>query len=257
MNRARTNVNSASAHLLVGRLGAFTLIELLLTIVIFAVILASINAVFFGAMRLRQKSADASVKALPLELTLSTLRRDLAGIVKPGGTYAGILDSAANIQGLNEQNVGTEIFTTSGVFRDPQPWAEIQKVAYVLRDPTNRLGTVGRDLVRVVKRNLAPAVEEQPEEQRLLSEVNRIDFSFYDGTSWRTSWNSTNDLTTLPRAIRVEITLEPERLQGAEAQTARTVNSQFRPPIQLVVPVMVATVTNQTASAEDPTGGAL
>ena len=257
MNRARANVNSASSSLPVGRAGAFTLIELLLTIVIFAVILASINAVFFGAMRLRQKSADASVKALPLELTLSTLRRDLAGIVKPGGTYAGILDSAANIQGLNEQNVGTEIFTTSGVFRDPQPWAEIQKVAYVLRDPTNRLGTVGRDLVRVVKRNLAPAAEEQPEEQRLLSEVNRIDFSFYDGTSWRTSWNSTNDLTTLPRAIRVEITLEAERLQGAEAQTPRTVNSQFRQPIQLVVPVMVAAVTNQTASAEDPTGGAL
>jgi len=257
VNRARTNVNSDSSSLSVGRSGAFTLIELLLTIVIFAVILASINAVFFGSMRLRQKSADAAAKALPLELTLATLRRDLAGIVKPGGTYAGILDSAANIQGLNEQNVGTEIFTTSGVFRDPQPWAEIQKVAYVLRDPTNRLGTVGRDLVRVVKRNLYPAVEEQPEEQRLLSEVNRIDFSFYDGTSWRTSWNSTNDLTTLPRAIRVEITLEPERLQGAEAQTARTVSSQFRPPIQLVVPVMVAAVTNQTTEVEDPTGGAL
>lgn len=257
MNRPRANVNFASAHLPVGRSGAFTLIELLLTIVIFAVILASINAVFFGAMRLRQKSADAAARALPLELTLATLRRDLAGIVKPGGTYAGILDSAANIQGLNEQNVGTEIFTTSGVFRDPQPWAEIQKVAYVLRDPTNRLGTVGRDLVRVVKRNLAPAVEEQPEEQRLLSEVNRIDFSFFDGTSWRTSWNSTNDLTTLPRAIRVEITLEPERLQGQEAQTARTVNSQFRPPIQLVVPVMVAAVTNQSAGTEAPTGGAL
>lgn len=257
MNRLRANSNPAPPALPAGRAGAFTLIELLLTIVIFAVVLAAINAVFFGAMRLRQKSADAAAKALPLELTLTTLRRDLAGIVKPGGTYAGILDSAANIQGLNEQNVGTEIFTTSGVFRDPQPWAEIQKVAYVLRDPTNRLGSVGRDLVRVVKRNLYPAVEEQPEEQRLLSEVNRVDFTFYDGTSWRTSWNSTNDLTTLPRAIRVEITLEPERLQGQEAQTARTVNSQFRPPIQLIVPIMIAAVTNQTATTEDSTGGAL
>jgi general secretion pathway protein J len=230
--------------------GAFTLIELLLAIVIFSMILAAVNAVFFGAMKLRQKTADSATKAQPLELTLATLRRDLAGIVLPGTNFAGVLDSAAQIQGLTEQNVGTEIFTTSGVFRDNLPWAEIQKIAYVLRDPTNRLSSSGRDLVRIVKRNLLPAAEEQAEEQRLMSDVNRVDFSFYDGSSWRTSWNSTNELTTLPRAIKVEITLEPEPpAPGSRATTTS------RLPIQMVVPIMLASVTNSTAT--NSTGGVL
>jgi type II secretion system protein J len=230
---------------------AFTLIELLLAIVIFSMILAAVNAVFFGAMKLRQKTADSATKAQPLELTLATLRRDLAGIVLPGTNFAGVLDSAAQIQGLTEQNVGTEIFTTSGVFRDNLPWAEIQKIAYVLRDPTNRLSSSGRDLVRIVKRNLLPAAEEQAEEQRLMSDVNRVDFSFYDGSSWRTSWNSTNELTTLPRAIKVEITLESE----PPAPGSRATTTASRLPIQMVVPIMLASVTNSTAT--NSTGGVL
>ena len=140
--------------------GAFTLIEVLLAIVIFALVLAAVNAVFFGAIRLRQKTADSAAKAMPVELALATLRRDLSGIVMPGGTYAGILDSAATIQGINQQDVGTEIYTTSGVFRAGSPWAAIQKVPYLLRDPTHRTASAGRDLVRVVKRNLGPAPEE-------------------------------------------------------------------------------------------------
>ncbi len=235
-----------------GRRPAFTLIELLLAIVIFAMVLAAVNAVFFGAMRLRQKTAASASKALPVELTLTTLRRDLAGIVMPGGTFAGVLDSAASIQGSTEQNVGTEIFTTSGSFRETQPWGDIQKVAYVLRDPTNRVASGGRDLVRVVKRNLQPALEEQAEEQRLMSDVSRIDFTFYDGTSWRASWNSTNEATTLPRAIKVEITVEPE-LSPPGARPAQPLS---RTPIQMIVPVMVASVTNST-STTDTAGGAL
>jgi type II secretion system protein J len=239
------------AHFPTCRRSAFTLIELLLAIVIFSMILAAVNAVFFGAMKLRQKTADSATKAQPLELTLATLRRDLAGIVLPGTNFAGVLDSAAQIQGLTEQNVGTEIFTTSGVFRDNLPWAEIQKIAYVLRDPTNRLSSPGRDLVRIVKRNLLPAAEEQAEEQRLMSDVNRVDFSFYDGSSWRTSWNSTNELTTLPRAIKVEITLESE--PPAPGSWATTTASRL--PIQMVVPIMLASVTNSTAT--NSTGGVL
>ena len=231
--------------------GAFTLIELLLAIVIFALVLAAVNAVFFGAMRLRQKTADSAAKAMPVELASATLRRDLSGIVMPGGTYAGILDSAATIQGINGQEVGTEIYTTSGVFRDRSPWADIQKVAYVLRDATNRTASAGRDLVRVVKRNLGPVSEEQADEQRLMTGVGRLDLSFYDGTTWRTSWNSTNDATTLPKAIKVEIAMAPEPFApGVRQGPAQAVRS-----IQMIVPVMVASMTNSTGSTST-TGGA-
>jgi len=38
---------------------AFTLIEIMLAVAIFAVVLAAINGVFYGAMRLRAKTAAA------------------------------------------------------------------------------------------------------------------------------------------------------------------------------------------------------
>ncbi len=233
------------------RPSGFTLIELLLAMVIFAVVLAAINTVFFGTMRLWQKTADSAQRALPEQQTLATLRRDLDGIVVPGGTFAGALNSSATIEGINQQDVGTEIFTTSGGTRTAQPWGDIQRVAYVLRDSTNRTSATGRDLVRVVKRNLLPALDSDAEEQWMMSDVERIDFSFYDGANWRTSWNSTNEVTPLPKAIRVEITVaratpEPGRARASNISAA---------PLQLVVPVLVAASTNTTASAGS-TGGA-
>ena len=224
---------------------AFTLIELLLAMMIFAVVLAAVNTVFFGAMRLWQKTTDSAQRSLPVQQTVATLRRDLTGIVVPGGTFAGFLNSSANIQGLNQQDVGTEIFTTSGSRRSTQPWGDIQSVAYVLRDPTNRTVYAGRDLVRVVKRNLLPVLQAEAEEQWLMSGVERIDFSFYDGTGWRTSWNSTNDITALPTAIKVEIIVAPEPVEAGRARPS----SLTQAPLKLVVPILVVASTNSTASA--------
>ncbi|MSU36720.1 MAG: prepilin-type N-terminal cleavage/methylation domain-containing protein [Pedosphaera sp.] len=223
----------------------FTLIELLLAMVIFAVVLAAINTVFLGAMRLWQKTADSSQRALPEQQTLASLRRDLAGIVVPGGTFAGALNTSATIDGINQQDVGTEIFTTSGTLRTTQPWADIQRVAYVLRDSTNRTSAAGQDLVRVVRRNPLPALEAEAEEHWMMSGVERIDFSFYDGSNWRTSWNSTNETTLLPKAIRVEITVAQEISGPGRGRNANTSLTS----LQLLVPVLVAASTNTTASA--------
>ncbi len=230
------------------RSSAFTLIELLLAMTIFAVVLAAVNGVFFGAMRLWKKTTDTAQRGLPVQQTFATLRRDLSGIIPPGGTFAGILNSTASIQGLNQQDVGLEIFTTSGTRRSTLPWGDIQSVAYVLRDPTNRTEYAGRDLVRVLKRNLLPVLQVEAEEQRLMSGVERIDFSFYDGSSWRTSWNSTNDVTPLPKAIKVEIVVAPEPTETGRPRP----NTFALAPLQLVVPILVTASTN---TATTSTGG--
>src|SRR5262249_6789820 len=58
-------------------LAAFTLLELLIAVSIFAMVLTAINGVFYGAMRL-QKSASRTVEAsLPLQQTVASLKRDL------------------------------------------------------------------------------------------------------------------------------------------------------------------------------------
>src|SRR3989442_1769371 len=82
---------------------AFTLLELLLAVAIFAVVLASINAVFYSAMRLQRRASGTIEESLPLQQTVTILKRDLQGLVAPGGVLAGPLQSgmfSGNSSGL-------------------------------------------------------------------------------------------------------------------------------------------------------------
>ena len=107
----------------------------------------------------------------------------------------------------------------------------------------------GFDLIRVVTRNLSPALQEEPIDQWLMTGVEQMQFSFYDGTSWRTSWNSTNETTVLPRAIRVQIQMAlPDASQLSQDRSVRITRS----PIELVVPVLVTASTNTTQTASTP-----
>lgn len=250
MNLARHHSrNRAASATLASTRNGFTLMELLLAIVVSAVVLAAINGVFFGAMRLRNRTAESLDRTLPVQNALAMIRRDLMGIQLPGGTFAGILNSAATISGETETETGPEIYTNTGALTDYLPWGDIQRIAYVLRAPTNQMGSVqGRDLVRVANRNLLPPVQDEPVEQRLLSDVELLEFSFYDGQSWRTTWNSTNEITSLPRAIRVTLTMSPPR---SRSETLTPADRQ-RPVHQLVVPILLSPATN--AVAGDTTG---
>src|SRR4051812_27608323 len=69
--------------------GAFTLLEVMLAIVIFSIVLAAIHTVFYAAVQLRNKTTQAVEQAIPLQQTLAIIKRDLANIVLPGGTFAG------------------------------------------------------------------------------------------------------------------------------------------------------------------------
>lgn len=227
-------------------LGGFTLMELLLAIAVSAVVLAAINGVFFAAMRLRNRTAEQLDASIPLQNALTILRRDLMGIQLPGGKFTGTLNSAATINGENETETGTDIYTNTGRIEEDLPWGDIQRVAYILRAPTNSASrNSGRDLVRVVNRNLLPPVQDEPVEYRLLSGVELLEFSFYDGQTWRNTWNSTNETTTLPLAIKVTLTLAtPQQRNGATIPANRQ-----RPVHELIVPILLGAATNATSTA--------
>jgi hypothetical protein len=141
---------------------------------------------------------------------------------------------------MDQQGGGTDIYTSTGIVDGTSPWANMQKVCYTLKQSTTRNGA-GKDLVRLVSRNLLPTTQEEVEEQWLMSDVAQIQFSFYDGTQWRTSWDSTSETTVLPMAIKVQIDLAP-----------KNADPRSQTPVQLVVPVMVQVNTNQTQTT---TGG--
>lgn len=216
----------------------FTLLELLLAVAIFGVVLAAINTVFFSAMRLRNKTSSAIEEALPVQQTLSLLKRDLQGLMVPG-TIAGPLQTAT-VGGVMSQQGGPVFYTCSAVLDDVSPFGDVQKVTYALKNPTTQ--TVGRDLVRLVERNILTN-QEQPVEQWLMSGVENLRFSYYDGNTWKDVWDSTfPDTVTgrtnlLPRAVKVQLLL------------AAAYGEPRKFPVEMVVPIVVEGRSNQVQTA--------
>jgi hypothetical protein len=187
-----------------------------------------------------------------LQHCLTLIQSDLQGIAVPGGTYTGTFKTDT-IGGTSQwgKPAGPELRTTTGRINDSEPWGDIQKVAYYLRQPTNSLGSVGFDLFRVITRNLAPSLDEDAQEQWILSGVDRLDWEFYDGSTWKTTWDPTVDTAALPKAIRVQLVVyEPQ--ENPEATTS-IAQRQTRSPIELVVPILVAASTNTTTTASTTT----
>jgi prepilin-type N-terminal cleavage/methylation domain-containing protein len=245
-----------TAHRRFKRKQGFTLMEVIIAVVAFAIVLAAINAVFYGALRLRNKTVASFDEALPLQQALAIIKRGLANIVLPGGTLSGSLQSrpttglntgsssagAATGTAILPGQVSPNFYTAAGIADEISPFGDIQKVSYLLTDSTN--GTAGKSLVRSVSRNLLPSLQEQPVQQSLMSGVQAISFLYYDGNQWRNSWDSTiadtrTGLTnTLPQAIKVQLALASERI------------GRFAPaPIELIVPVVVQARTNGTTQA--------
>lgn len=223
--------------------------EVLLAVAVCAIVILAVNTVFFGALRLRNKTAAVFDEAVPLQQAVNFIKRDLAGIQFPSSNtnnpMAGPLQTSATASLANStdlagggQRVCPDLYTASAVVDDSSPYSEIQKVAYFLALPTN--GASGRDLIRSVSRNLLPAATEQPVQQWLMGGVDTVTFLYYNGTEWADSWDSTTT-SNLPTAIKVQITMAMED----KSRTADT-------PVEIVVPVVVQGRSNTTSTA---TGG--
>ena len=226
----------------------FTLIEVLIATAVFAVVLVSMHGVFYGALRLRNKTTAEVEKVMPLQHALAIIKRDLEGLVVPGGTLAGALQTSPTntIAPRGRVMSGPPLCTATGPLYETLPWAELQKVTYYLAEPTNRTSGLGLDLHRAVTRNLLPVlVEGEPEDQWLLGGVERIEFWFHDGSDWRTTWDSTTETTPLPRGIRMDLELTPQPDQQYD-----------QPVISVVVPLLVQASTNETSQASQSTGEA-
>lgn len=225
-NRGR-QINSARA---------FTLIEVLLAVAVFAIVLGAINSVFFGALRLRNKTAETLEAAVPLQQALNTIQRDLEGMMLPGGRFAGTFSTSVEGMSNNVAFIGErltpDIFTTSGSVSDSARWSDAQKVAYFLALPTSSTIPSGKDLVRQVTANLLPVSVEEPEVQWLMGGVQDMALQYFDGLVWSETWSDTN----LPSAIRVQLTLAAEYRSSAKVPA----------PIELIVPVLIQASTNST-----------
>jgi type II secretion system protein J len=216
----------------------FTLIELILAIAVMAVVLVAVNAVFFTSLRLRDRMHAVVDEALPLERTLSVLRRDLQGAVPPSGLLSGDF-KVGGVTSLGASlPVDIEFCTTTGALLENQPWGEVQRVTYALRQPGDR-SAAGMDLIRSVTRNLLSSTTPQPEDQWMMGGIERVEYYCFDGSQWRNTWDTSQTDTNLPSAIRVRLQMAGSRGSAADS------------PVEILVLVDAQSRTNQTST----TGG--
>lgn len=211
----------------------FTLIEVLLAMAVAAFVLVAIGGVFFGALQLRNRTTLALEQALPLQRALQVIERDLAGLLPPGGPLAGSLQTSA-VLGIERDQVSPWFHTANATLEEGTPWGDIQRVAYLLVESTNNAH--GRDLYRSATRNLLDPEVEVGVQEWLLSGVEDVAFEFYDGTQWRTYWDSSTEDPPMPRAVKVE-------LQLAAVDGRR----DLPPPMELIVPLWIDGRTNTVA----------
>jgi type II secretion system protein J len=226
------------------RLAAFTLIELILAISIMSLILSAMSGVLYVAYRLHNGVTESLEQALPPETALLSIQRDLANIVCNNTSNNIML--IGSFQTINQTNVlpgqiGPDFYTTGGQPDGLQPWGDVEKVDYLLQPSTNRY-MPGQDLVRAVTHNILSVTSPpQPEEKRVvLSGVQNVVFTYYDGTSWDNSWDSTQQ-TNLPNAIKMQIYMAAQGMVRAGA---------IGKIYELVIPVDVQMSTNVTSSLQ-------
>jgi type II secretion system protein J len=232
-----------------GRAG-FTLLELLVATAVSAIVLLVINATFFTALRLRNTTHDKIDRDLVLQRALGIIRADLAGIVLPGSaTATNVLSGQLETENFTStsmdstgERVSPDIYTDSGRIDGWTTFADVQSVAYFLVPATD--GSNTKSLVRAVTRNLLPVQDGDFNQQTLLPGVASASMSFYDGTDWTDTWDSSTS-NTLPSAIKFSLVLTPTDGSAASPTSGS---------VDVVVPVIVSTTTSVQQAAAAAAG---
>jgi type II secretion system protein J len=222
---------------------AFTLMEMVLAIGISAIVLISVTAVFFSALRLRDATENAVDNETPVDLATTTMERDLECIVTPTNGTSKVLSGDFRVGNIistgSGEPVAIEMYTTTGDLSDKESWGDIQKVTYELRDPVS--GGPGKDLVRSVTRNLLTPTTPEVEDQWMMSGVQNLTISCYDGAQWWNTWDTTGLTsvnTNLPTAVRVDV---------------QPIGNQMS-PIEILVPIDSQSRTNVTLATSGEEG---
>jgi len=207
---------------------------MILAIGVAAIVLVAINAVLFSALHLRNVTQAAVDEATPVDLAVVVLRRDLQCAVppEPNGVLTGDF-KVGNVASLGTSlPVSAEMYTAAGALHANEPWGDVQRVTYALRDAPNR-NAAGKDLIRSVTRNLLTTTTPDITDQTLLSGVASLRFSCFDGTQWLDTWDTTDTSTAdtnLPVAVRVQIQM--------------AANDRNALPIDILVPIDSQSRTN-------------
>lgn len=187
---------------------AFTLMELILSTAMVAMLSMALYMAFATALRARDTAVRNVTPVRNAAIAADLIRQDLESVMAPTGLLAREFIGTRQAAGAGE--FGTLQFCSVGADatnRD-EPMSEgIRQIELTVRtDVTPAV------LVRRITRNLLPASSaEEPEEEILCKDVRSFTIRYFDGTSWLETWDSTTLNNVLPYAVEMVLELEYPR----------------------------------------------
>jgi type II secretion system protein J len=204
------------------RRAAFTLLELLLSMAIVAMLSITLYA-SFNIMTSAKRRAEATVRPTrAVAVAMELITADLENAVVPS-TVTDRLVLAGGMLGAHEGGVGSEAdwieLHTMGNDGIPNagPMSEgVRRVDWgVINEGNSTL------LVRHVTRNLLAPVEVAPQPQVICRDVRAFAIRYFDGYTWYDQWDSTLTPTPLPLLVQVDLTVgvsDPRAAAGREPE---------------------------------------
>ncbi len=216
----------------------FTLLEILVASVAFAMIVLVIKVTLMESLELRER-AQKRMDILNTRLrVMEVIEKDLRQCILTETTFAPAFKGDTLGGGVSRTDQ-LEFYTLSGMTITNLPWGNLQKVRYFVDQPMNE-GRMelsqGLTLYREVTRDLNPSIQEVILPQAIANGINSLAFQYFDGEYWQENWDSTVDETKLPTAVRVRV----EFLQDDNDSNSRSRNirNEALPFIQSTIALM-------------------
>ncbi|MBT3595090.1 MAG: hypothetical protein HN505_03880 [Verrucomicrobia bacterium] len=233
--------------------GGFTLIEILVASVAFAMIVLVIKVTLLSSLELRERGQSRMDKLNTHMRVMEVIEKDLRQCLLTETTFAQDFKGDTLNGGVSRTDQ-LEFYTLSGVTLTNLPWGNLQKVRYYLEQPMGEGReelSEGLTLYREVTRDLNPSVQNIILPQAIANRVSSLAFQYYDGEFWQENWDSTVDESKLPVAVRVRIEfLLDETLKNNRSNSSRDQTSPF---IQSTIALMAVPQIEEEETESEPT----
>jgi prepilin-type N-terminal cleavage/methylation domain-containing protein len=200
------------------RAAAFTLIEVLIALTLVAIVaatLASTLRLAYHAARTAEADIEPSRSAsIALEMVSSDVQNALPG----GGTYAQNFEGTQAQDDRGHEADDLVFYSTAESPEHAAANGEIKKVEITVEKLQDGSDYV---LVRRALRNLGSELTPAPDEEVLCRGVSSFTLTYFDGSSWNTTWDSTTEDNTVPAAVRVVLELNRPATPGGPARVVR------------------------------------
>ena len=205
------------------RAGAFTLIELVLAMMMVAALAGTLFLNLRAAYKAQDSAKDDLEPARTADLAMEFVRDDIQNALpasnpqnftsefqKLAGTFEG-----TNSGGITGADGDVTFFSTSDGKLHVDGNGETKEIELTTDQPA---GAISKCLVRKCLRNLTNDPLQQPDEEILCRGVISVTFTFFDGSNWNETWDSTEENNEIPAAIQMTLVLDRPTSQGVPRQ---------------------------------------